>query len=42
MTPWAPKSGEQDDQTAPILATPKKLITVSGIFGKIAHTLSPL
>ena len=34
MTAFDPKSEEQEDQTAPILAAAKKAITVSAIFGK--------
>ena len=34
MTPWVPKSGEHEDQIAPIAEVAKKLSTVSIILGK--------
>jgi len=40
-TAFDPKSGEHDAQIPPILATAKKEITASGIFGKIPATRSP-
>ena len=41
ITACVPKSAEQEDQTAPILAADKKLIIVSGIFGRYPTTTSP-
>ena len=41
ITALDPKSDEHDDQMAPILATDKNEITVSGILGRTAATLSP-
>ena len=40
-TPLAPKSGEQDDQTAPTLAAASIAMTVSGMFGRKPATRSP-
>ena len=40
-TPCSPKSGEQDDQTAPIEAAASMPATVSGMFGIIAAMRSP-
>ena len=36
MTPWVPKSGEHEDQIAPIAEVAKKLSTVSIILGGFA------
>ena len=41
MTAWAPKSEEQEDQTAPIFAEAKKLIIVSGQLGRNPTITSP-
>ena len=41
ITPAVPKSGEQEDHTAPRTAVLIYAITVSGILGKYAATLSP-
>ena len=41
ITAFGPKSAEQEDHIAPILAEAKNEITVSGIFGRIAAILSP-
>ena len=41
MTACVPKSAEQEDQTAPIFAAERKLITVSGIFGRYPTITSP-
>ena len=40
-TPCSPKSGEQDDQTAPIEAAASMAATVSGMLGIIAAMRSP-
>ena len=40
-TPCSPKSGEQDDQTAPSEAAASMPATASGMFGIIAATRSP-
>ena len=41
ITPVVPKSGEQEDHTAPRTEVLIYAITVSGIFGKYAATRSP-
>ena len=41
MAPFAPKSGEQDDQIPPIAEVATKYSTVSIKLGKYAATLSP-
>jgi hypothetical protein len=39
--PSAPKSGEHDDQTAPIDAAPSAAMTASAVFGTMPATRSP-
>ena len=41
ITPFIPKSGEQEVQIAPILVVASIHIIASGILGKYAATLSP-
>jgi hypothetical protein len=41
MTLRAPKSGEHDDQMAPMLAVASRPMTASGTFGSRAATRSP-
>lgn len=42
ITPCSPKSGEQDDQMAPIELAANMQATVSGILGIMAEIRSPL
>jgi hypothetical protein len=39
--PWTPKSGEHDDQVAPIQLAASIPVTASGMFGSSAATRSP-